>query len=87
MDPTPGFLPEFTRLSALAAKLCLLKTDAAFARLSQEMLAYLAARRLGIDDDPAISPEMIALGILHVGYVAGIEAYEREHPIAAKGEL
>lgn len=85
-NPAPGFLPEFTRLSALVEKLCLLETDAAFARLSQEMLAYLAARRLGIDDGPAISPEMIALGILHVGYVAGIEAYEREHLVKTEEE-
>lgn len=79
LDPAHGFLPEFLRLSELAAKLSLLETDAVFAHLAQEMMAYLAARRLGLDDGPTISSETVSLGILHVGYIAGIEAYEREH--------
>lgn len=80
MDPMPSFLPEFTRLCALAEQLALLETDETFAHLAQETMAYLALSRMGIDDGPAISPEARMLGILHVGYIAGIEAYEREHP-------
>jgi hypothetical protein len=75
----PYFLPEFSRLSDLAGKLMLLETDAAFARLAQETLAYLGMTRLMGDGE--LSHETRALGILQVGYIAGIEAYEREHPV------
>ena len=85
LDINEIWFPEIARLSILASKLDFLTTDTPLSLLARQVLAWLGAMRMASDADE-ISQEMVAMCILQMGYIAGIEAYEREHPVDVKEE-
>ncbi len=79
LDINAVWFPEISRLSDLAGKLEFLTTDMPLSMLAKQVLAWLGAMKIsGTEEMPQ---EMVVMCVLQMGYIAGIEAYEREYPV------